>query len=122
MDSRSFYCNESGCTLHDFPVGPAYCQFAWAESRAIDSLEMQKSLTTAINQLNTTLKNLQMPKQAPRQPQRATRPTYQPPSNEYGGLEIASKPADTRADSRTTHLGVRPGTDSNSDRTNQGKQ
>ena len=30
----NLYCNSTGCTLHDYPVTPMWCQYLWHQKQA----------------------------------------------------------------------------------------
>ena len=33
--SEPLYCGADGCTLHDYPVAPAFCEFAYQNDRVL---------------------------------------------------------------------------------------
>jgi hypothetical protein len=39
--SASLYCGADGCTLHDYNVSPAFCEFQWQLSKKAELSETQ---------------------------------------------------------------------------------
>lgn len=31
--AEELFCNSTGCTLHDYPVNPAFCEYLWSQDQ-----------------------------------------------------------------------------------------
>ena len=50
--SEPLYCGADGCTLHDYPVAPAFCEFAYQNDRVLKAREdEERRLSRTIERL-----------------------------------------------------------------------
>ena len=85
--TSQLYCGENGCTLHDYKVSPAFCEYEWHKVRKRrEELENQRRIENVIAE---TIKAVMAQGDVP---QRKTAETSSEPSriDKYkgGGLSI----------------------------------
>ena len=52
----NLYCNSTGCTLHDYPVTPMWCQYLWHQKQA--DQRQERLLTVLTDRLDSLAEDL----------------------------------------------------------------